>query len=434
MSEQILKLETREKLRPTGHFDSWVKSVVLGRLEGLQFGELTLVDGTETQRFGDPGSGPRATLIVHDPRVYRALLTRGPMGGAETFIDGLWSASDLTAVIRILAANRDVLAGLNAGLARLAKPSIRLYHALRRNSITGSRRNIGAHYDLGNEFFELFLDPTLTYSSGIFDADDSSMEEASIAKYDRVCKKLHLSPSDRVLEIGTGWGGFAIHAAGNYGCRVTTTTISRRQYELADARIREHGLEHLIDLRLEDYRDLEGSYDKLVSIEMIEAVGAEHLDTFFRVCAERLSPDGVMCIQAITHRDQDYQRSLESVDFIKRYIFPGGQLVSNGALVSAATRTSDMRLTHLEDITPHYAETLQRWRQQMGRNLEGIRALGVSDRFLRMWKFYLCYCEGGFLERSIGTVQVVFERQRARRPSILGRLDDVGRQARVQSA
>ena len=307
---------------------------------------------------------------------------------------------------------------LRAGAVRRS-PSTTRCAAIRGS---GSRRNIAAHYDLGNEFFELFLDPTLTYSSGIFETPEATMEEASIAKYERLCQKLRIGPDDHVLEIGTGWGGFALHAAGRYGCRVTTTTISRRQYELASKRVDEAGLADRIEVLLEDYRDLSGSYDKLVSIEMIEAVGHEQLDTFFGVCGERLKPDGVMALQAITVPDKDFEAHARSVDFIKRYIFPGGELVSVGSVNAAASRATDLRLTHLEDLTPHYAETLRRWRTRMFQNLPRMRALGLDDRFLRMWEFYLCYCEGGFEERSIGLVQAVLEKSGARRAPVLGSL------------
>jgi cyclopropane-fatty-acyl-phospholipid synthase len=297
-----------------------------------------------------------------------------------------------------------------------------MFHALRRNTKSGSQRNIAAHYDLGNEFFQLFLDPTLTYSSGIFETPKATMEEASIAKYERLCQKLRLGSEDHVLEIGTGWGGFALHAAGRHGCRVTTTTISRSQYQLACKRVEQAGLADRIEVLLEDYRDLSGSYDKLVSIEMIEAVGHEQLETFFDVCGERLKPDGVMVLQGITVPDKDFEAHVRSIDFIKRYIFPGGELVSVGAMNDAASRASGLRLTHLEDLTPHYAETLRRWRSRMFENLPRMRDLGLDDRFLRMWEFYLYYCEGGFEERSIGLVQAVFENPGARRAPVLGSL------------
>jgi len=390
------------------------------RLARIHTGQLDLVDAEASTSFG-PG-GMAATIRVHDPAFYRAVALRGALGAAEAYMDRHWSSDDLTGVIRILAINRDAFHGLGEGTARWAELPLRVWHWLHRNSPSGSRRNIAAHYDLGNEFFELFLDPTLTYSCGIFERPDMTMEEASIAKYDRACRKLGLSPKDHVLEIGSGWGGFAIHAAGRYGCRVTGVTISREQHELAQRRVAEAGLSEQVEIRFQDYRDISERFDKLVSIEMIEAVGADHLDGFFRVCSDRLAPDGAMLLQAITTQERDYETSRRSVDFVKRYIFPGGQLVSVGAISRALAAATDLRFGHLEDLTPFYAETLKRWRSRMFENLAEIRALGLPDRFLAMWEYYLCYCEGAFQEREIGVVQVVLEKPRARRAPILGDL------------
>ncbi len=424
MTESILELHSRaDSGTRAGALDRWLRRRVCGRLSTLRSGSLTLVDAQRRERFGDPNAELRATVHVLDPRFYRALVRRGALGGAEAYLDGYWRSDDLTAAVRILAVNRRTLEGLDSGLTRWARPSLALFQWLRANTRSGSRRNISAHYDLGDEFFELFLDPTLTYSSGVFETPDATMEQASVAKYERVCRKLRLDSSDHVLEIGTGWGGFALHAARHYGCRVTTATISRRQYDLARRRVAEAGLSDRVEVRFEDYRDLRGSYDKLASIEMVEAVGHEYLETFFRVCSDRLRPEGVMVLQGITVPDQDYAAHKRNVDFIKRYIFPGGELVSVGALNEAAARASDLRITHLEDMTPHYAETLRRWRRRMFENIDEMRALGLGARFLRMWEFYLCYCEAGFEERQVGVVQAVFEKPGARRASVLGRLD-----------
>ncbi len=334
-------------------------------------------------------------------------------------MEGHWSCDDLTTLVRILARNRDSTSAMERGIGRLGLPLMRLSHALRRNTRFGSARNIRAHYDLGNDFFELFLDPTLTYSCGVFESDDATLEEASIAKYDRFCQKLDLGPGDHVLEIGSGWGGFAIHAAGKYGCRVTTTTISHEQWRIARERVAAAGLADRVAVLECDYRELEGTYDKLVSIEMIEAVGDRYLDTFFRVCSERLRPDGMMGLQAITTPDQFYAAHVRSVDFIKRYIFPGGSLISVRRVADAIARVTDLRLFQLEDITPHYARTLHSWRERFIVNLDQVRALGYPEQFVRMWEFYLCYCEGGFLERVIGDVQMVLTKPMCRRDPIL---------------
>ena len=417
---EALELQAREPARAPGVLHRCLRALVHARLRELREGALVLVERGQRTCFGDPAAALGATLHVEDPRFYRELVMRGALGGAEAYMDGAWHSDDVAAVVRVLARNRKTLARINGGLARLATPLLALAHSLRRNTRPGSRRNIEAHYDLGNEFFELFLDPTLTYSCGLFEHAAATMEQASLAKYDRICRKLSLGPGDHVLEIGSGWGGFAIHAATHYGCRVTTTTISRHQLERARQRVVECGLEDRIEVLFDDYRDLRGRYDKLVSIEMIEAVGHAQLEGFFRVCGERVRPGGAMLLQAITVADQDLDESLRSVDFIKRYIFPGGQLVSLGSMIGAAARASGLRAIHVEDLTPHYAETLRRWQRRMAENLPRMRALGLSERFLRMWDFYLRYCEGGFEERQIGLVQMVFEQPDARGLSLGG--------------
>jgi cyclopropane-fatty-acyl-phospholipid synthase len=314
--------------------------------------------------------------------------------------------------------NRDTLASMENGWARLQRPFLRVLHWLRRNNKRGSERNIAAHYDLGNELYELMLDKTMAYSCGIFADAQGSLEQASRAKFDAVCRKLALGPNDHLLEIGTGWGGFALHAAQNYGCRVTTTTISNQQYEYARERVERAGLGARVTLLLEDYRDLKGRYDKLASIEMIEAVGARYLQTFFGRCSALLAPHGAMLLQAITIRDQLYQYALHSVDYIQRYIFPGSFIPSVTALLEAICRGSDLKLFHLEDIGPHYARTLALWRRNFFAHLEQVRRLGYPDSFVRMWEFYLCYCEGGFAERQLGDVQMLLTKPACRRAAI----------------
>jgi cyclopropane-fatty-acyl-phospholipid synthase len=279
---------------------------------------------------------------------------------------------------------------------------------LRKNTRSGSRRNIAAHYDLGNDFYRLWLDRSMTYSCNIFDREDATLEDAATAKYERICRKLAPGPGRHLLEIGTGWGGFAIHAAKYHGFTVTTTTISRQQHDYAEERIREEGLGDKIRLLLEDYRNLKGSFDALVSIEMIEAVGHHFLDTYFRACSRLLREDGLMALQAIIINDQAYEAQLRSPDFIKRYIFPGSFLPSISAITKSVARATDMRLQDLEDITQHYPPTLRAWRERFLENVDAVRALGYPESFIRLWEYYLCYCEGGFLERYIGDVQMIF--------------------------
>jgi cyclopropane-fatty-acyl-phospholipid synthase len=290
-------------------------------------------------------------------------------------------------------------------------------HRLNRKTRRGSRRNIAAHYDLSNDFYKLFLDETMTYSSGVFNTPDDSMREASIEKYDRLCQKLDLDNTDHVLEIGTGWGGFSIHAAKTYGCRVTTTTISSEQHEFARQRIEQEGLQDRVTLLQKDYRDLTGQYDKLVSIEMIEAVGHEYLPTYFRTCSDRLKPDGLFAFQAITIPDQRYESYRRSVDFIQKYVFPGGFLPSVGALSAAVGKYTDMQWIHFEDFAEHYARTLECWREKLFENIVEVRKLGMKDSFLRLWEFYLCYCEGGFREKQIGVAQILLQKPGNRRPA-----------------
>lgn len=407
-------------------FDRIARDGLIRQLAQIQDGRLTLEDphfGPAAEVvFGESSPDLGTRVVVRNPRFYRALALRGAIGGAESYMDGDWWTNDLAEVTRLLARNASVVEGFNGGAARAARLGFRMYHWLHRNTREGSRRNIASHYDLGDDFYSTFLDPTMTYSAGIFEHEDTSMEEASLTKYERLCQKLDLQPEDHLLEIGTGWGGFAIYAAQTRGCKVTTTTISRNQYEIAQKRIAEAGLSERISMRMNDYRDLSGTFDKLASIEMIEAVGAEHLAAFFRVCHERLKPDGVMALQAITIPDRDFDAHCDTVDFIKRYIFPGGNLVSLGALGAAAAESGDLRVTHIEDLAPHYAETLRRWRQRFLENLPEIQSLGFDETFQRMWEFYLCYCEGGFDERQIGVAQVVLEKSRTRRPPLLGAL------------
>jgi cyclopropane-fatty-acyl-phospholipid synthase len=394
------------------------RGLLLGRLAGLQHGEIRLIENGVERRFGqrDAQCNLAATVWVDHPRFFADIVLGGSVGAGEAYIQGLWRCADLVALVRILVVNRELLNGLEGGWALLSRPLLRAFHWVHRNSRGGSARNIAAHYDLGNDLYALMLDETMAYSCGIFERESSTLAEASRAKFDAACRKLALSPSDHLLEIGTGWGGLAIHAAQHYGCRVTTTTISRAQFEYAREQVARLGLADRITLLLEDYRDLKGQFDKLVSIEMIEAVGARYLDTYLRQCASLLRPDGAMLLQAITIQDQAYAQALRSVDFIQRYIFPGSFIPAISVIADALRRVTDLKIYHLEDIGPHYARTLALWRENFRGGLDAVRHLGYSEQFIRMWEFYLCYCEGGFLERQLGDVQMLLTKPGCRRP------------------
>jgi cyclopropane-fatty-acyl-phospholipid synthase len=396
------------------------RSALLRNLSGLEHGELRLIDADGDYRFGHKSAqyALSATVRVTGAQFYADVVLAGSVGAGEAYINGDWSCDDLTALVRILVVNRNTLSGLEAGIARLSNPLRKLFHALHRNSRGGSARNIAAHYDLGNDFYRLMLDETMAYSCGIFEHEHTTLLEASHAKFDAACRKLALSSADHLLEIGTGWGGLAIYAARHFGCRVTTTTISRAQYDYARERVAAAGLQDRVTLLLEDYRDLKGRYDKLVSIEMIEAVGASYLDSYFRQCDRLLDSKGAMLLQAITIQDQIYEEVLRSVDYIQRYIFPGSFIPSITALAAAICRASELKIFHLEDIGPHYVRTLAQWRRRFLDNLPEVRRLGYSESFVRLWEFYLCYCEGAFAERQLGDVQILLTKPRCRRSPI----------------
>ena len=397
------------------------RRLFLAKLANLREGELTLIDGEGSHTFGrrTPECNLRATIEVRHPQTYADAAFGGTVGGGEAYIRGLWDVDDLTALIRLMIVNRDVMQSMEGGAAIATAPLRRILHWMNRNSHDGSRRNIAAHYDLGNELFALMLDETMAYSCGVFERDDATLHEAQLAKFERICRKLRLTPNDHLLEIGTGWGGLAIHAAGRYGWRVTTTTISREQHDWAKEKIAAAGLADRVTLLLDDYRDLTGRYDKLVSIEMIEAVGARYLDTYTSQCSRLLEPHGAMLLQAITIQDQVYEAALKSVDFIQRFIFPGSFIPSVSAITESVRRSTDMKVFHLEDIGPHYATTLRCWRENFVARLPEVRRLGYPDAFVRMWEYYLCYCEGGFLERQIGDVQMLLTKPRCRLPSVI---------------
>jgi cyclopropane-fatty-acyl-phospholipid synthase len=391
-------------------FQTLARRVCLRLLANIQFGSLVLHDGGEAFHFGSTGdpAQPHAEVHVHDRGLYRMMLSGGSIASGEAYMQGLWTSPNLVAVMRLFSANLPTLEMLEARQSWLVRLGLKLSHALKRNTHSGSRKNISAHYDLGNDFFRLFLDPTMMYSAALFETDRTGLDEASVAKLDELCRQLELGSDDHLLEIGTGWGGLAIHAASHYGCRVTTTTISKEQYEYARARVRAAGLEDRVSVLCEDYRKLEGSFDKLVSVEMIEAVGHDFYSSYFSRCSQLLKPNGKMVIQAITIADQRYEAARKSVDFIQRYIFPGGSLPSVAVIADHLARDTDMQMVHLRDITRDYALTLAHWRERFLAAQAAVRQLGFDQSFVRMWEFYLAYCEGGFRERIIGTVQLAF--------------------------
>ena len=396
---------------------------VLRQLSQLKSGHLVITENGERLIFGDSGAGLVGEVQIHDTSVWGMIASNGSIGAGEAFIHGYWSSPDLTKVIRVLVSNMDVLDAMEGGLARLGRPLIRGLHWINRNTRKGSQKNIAAHYDLGNDMFEQFLDPTMMYSAAQFLTADDTLEQAQLNKLQRICQKLDLKPADHLLEIGTGWGSMALYAAQHYGCKVTTTTLSKEQFDYTQTRIEALGLQEQVTLLLEDYRDLTGQYDKLVSIEMIEAVGHHFLPSYFKQCARLLKPHGLMLLQAITIREQRYEQAKSSVDFIQRYIFPGGALPSVQKVLEIVGKDTDMNLMHMEDFGLHYAKTLRLWHENFRRAHGRLTELGYDEYFLRLWEFYLCYCEGGFLERSIGTAQLLLAKPAAMPEPLLGRFN-----------
>jgi cyclopropane-fatty-acyl-phospholipid synthase len=389
---------------PSALPDRIVRAVVTTAGHRLAWGSIEVEDPVGSFRLGQ--TDPCARVRVHHLGTYRELLRHGSVGLGRSYVDGWWESDDLTDLVRILVHNRGRLgrASDRGGevLSVVADPVRRL----RLRAPAEDRRDVRAHYDIGNDLFSLMLDPTLSYSCALFERPEMSLEEASVAKLDRICRKLCLSPADHVVEIGTGWGGFAVHAAARYGCRVTSTTISAEQFSYATERVAAAGLSGQVTILQEDFRQLTGTYDKLVSIEMIEAVDWRVVPTYFRSCAALLNPGGLMALQAITIDDRSFERAKSSQDFVKAFIFPGSCLPSVGSIARAVAGT-DLRIVDLEDIGRHYPETLRRWRERVDDNRAAIEALGFDERFLRMWRLYLCYCEAAFLERHVSDVQVV---------------------------
>jgi cyclopropane-fatty-acyl-phospholipid synthase len=386
----------------------WSARFVHGYLGRLRQGHITLEghDGSEAT-FGDPGSTLRATLTVHNPRFYGRAVAGGDIGFAEAYMDGDWSCGDLTALLQILALNRSELDELTLASALPRRLMSRAYHLSRRNTLTGNRRNIQDHYDLGNEFFETFLDPTMTYSCAVYPSGTESLEQAQRLKNQAMIDKACLRPTDHVLEIGSGWGGLAIMAARQTGCRVTTVTLSDEQKSHVEARVAAEGLRDRIDVRLADYRQIDGRFDRIVSVEMLEAVGHENLPAYFAACDRLLRPGGRAAIQVITIRDDYYDAYRKGCDFIQRYIFPGGHLPCWNALSTAIARSPALAVDNVENIGHHYSRTLKEWSAALDTNAARVRQLGFDRSFLRKWHYYFSYCEAGFRTRLLGTLQLV---------------------------
>ena len=392
--------------------NKFLKSQLLKKMNLLQDGALTLHEHGESRVLGlDKTSAQFGSLHISNDAFYTKTALGGSVGAAESYMDGDWHSEQLVDVMRLLIRNRDLLDSIESGTARVTNLAMKAAHLFRKNTKSGSRKNIAAHYDIGNELFQLFLDSKLMYSSAVFDKPDLDLEQASERKLQLICEKLQLSATDHLLEIGTGWGGMAIYAAKNYSCKVTTTTISKQQYEYVKARVAAEGLQDRITLLFEDYRDLSGQFDKLVSIEMIEAIGHQFQDVYFKKCAAMLKPGGQALIQAITIEDHRYQQALHSVDFIKHYIFPGSYIPCVSSMVSSAANAGQLRLVDLQDIGDSYAKTIRHWRNRFNQQRSSILALGYDLHFIRMWDYYFAYCEAGFIEQSISNVHLLFNKE-----------------------
>ena len=388
-------------------FDKFSRRFVLNFIARLQHGFIRVYEGQQLLEFGDNTAELQVSIRVKDPTFYRKMVSSGSIGAAEAYVDGSWSCDELTDLVRIFARNLTLLDQMDSTWARFSRPWLKLLNWQNANSKAQARKNISAHYDLGNAMYRLFLDESMMYSSAVYPTQDASLEQAQQHKLELLCQRLQLTADDHLLEIGTGWGGMAIYAAKHYGCKVTTTTISQQQYDYAKAQVIAAGLADKITLLLQDYRDLTGNYDKLVSIEMIEAVGDDYLDTYFQVCSSLLKPDGIMVLQAITMVDQRYKQYVREVDFIKRYIFPGGCLPSIHRMSEAVTKGTDLVIRQLQDIGFDYAKTLKHWCERFMQQKDEVVKLGYDHEFIRLWHYYLCYCEGGFLERATSTVHLV---------------------------
>ncbi len=406
--KSISIIDKKVDVERKGNFiDVIAKKIVLATLEKIRYGHLTIQDNDDIYSFGEVANSTDvvAHITVLHPSAYRQVMLNGTIGSGEAYMQGAWHSPDLVQVIRVFVKNMDIVAGMDSRWNFLLQTAANIAHKCKANSKENAKQNIAAHYDLGNDFFKLFLDPTMLYSSAIYPSKTASLHEASMYKMGHICERLGLTADDHLLEIGTGWGGMAIFAAKTTGCKVTSVTISNEQYRYACDWVKRENLEHLVDIQLKDYREIEGKFDKLLSIEMIEAVGYQYYSTYFRCCSALLKPHGLMLIQAITIADQRYHRERDTVDFIQRYIFPGGCLPSNEIIATHIRKDTDMHIVCLDDITLDYSRTLADWKAAFFARLNEVKAQGFDDVFIRMWEFYLCYCEGGFKERVISTAQ-----------------------------
>ena len=390
------------------------KKGVMNKFKHLQYGSIKILEGDEVLSFGDPGSNDKVTVTIHSNEFYVFLGSGGVTGVAEAYMAGYWTADNLVLLLQIVLKNKKILLSLDSGFAKLINPINKLIHWSKQNTLKGSKQNILAHYDLSNDFYKLWLDPTMTYSCGYFNNDSVSLEQASIEKIDRICRKLKLNENDHILEIGTGWGSFSLYAAKQYGCTIDTVTISDAQYEYASRKIESFGLDSKINIFNKDYRKIEGQYDKIVSIEMIEAVGHQFIPQYFSKISSLLKEDGLLAIQGITYNDQNFEEYKNSVDFIKKYIFPGSCLISVAQISDVIKEYTDLAIVDMEDITKHYAETLNRWKVNFMKVTPEVKRMGFSEAFIKMWEFYFVFCEAGFLERNIGDIQLVFSKSGAR--------------------
>lgn len=403
--------------------DKVCKTILFSKFKQLKHGHLMIIDKTQdtpvTIEFGDANAHLKSEIVVYRTSFYSRTLLGGSIGNGESYVDGDWDAQGLTNLVRIFVLNRELLQSIDGGIGSLLQPVQKVFHGLRQNTISGSLENIRSHYDIGNDFFKLFLDETMMYSCALYEDKSYDLKQASMNKIETICKKLELKPTDHLVEVGTGWGSLAIFAAKTYGCKVTTTTISSEQYNYAVQKVKEAGLENKITILFEDYRKLTGVFDKLVSVEMIEAVGLNNLDTYFEKCSSLLKPEGMMVLQAITIRDQYYKNAKNSVDFIQRHIFPGTGIPSVNAIMSSITKKTDMVLVDQKDFAEDYAHTLRDWSHRLSSSKDEITKLGYPSFLYRLWQYYFSYCEGGFRERAIGLSQITFTKPNYRNRSLL---------------